>query len=162
RTSRPGTPGHPGKRRERQPVLSRPRRGSPRPTRAAGGISPGVSADTGERYVCLQPLRLSPGSRNASATALPAMQQSLLVEGPGDSAYQVNRRTRARSVKEAATRALARSSFSFRERHQEHAMLGDYSSINDHLDTARKHADQAETEAKPALYREAVDELVAA
>ncbi len=37
-------------------------------------------------------------------------------------------------------------------------MLGDYSSINDHLETARKHADQAETE----LYREAVDELVAA
>lgn len=41
-------------------------------------------------------------------------------------------------------------------------MLGDFSSINDHLDTARKHADQAETEGKPALYREAVDELVAA
>jgi hypothetical protein len=34
-------------------------------------------------------------------------------------------------------------------------MLGDYSSINDHLETARKHADQAETEAKPELYREA-------
>jgi len=45
---------------------------------------------------------------------------------------------------------------------QEHTMLGDYSSINDHLDTARKHADQAETEAKPELYREAIDELVAA
>ncbi|MBD3737717.1 MULTISPECIES: hypothetical protein [Stutzerimonas] len=41
-------------------------------------------------------------------------------------------------------------------------MLGDYSSINDHLETARKHADQAETEGKPALYREAIDELVAA
>ena len=41
-------------------------------------------------------------------------------------------------------------------------MLGDYSSINDHLYTARKHADQAETEAKPELYREAIDELVAA
>ena len=41
-------------------------------------------------------------------------------------------------------------------------MLGDYSSINDHLETARKHADQAETEAKPELYRDAVDELVAA
>jgi len=45
---------------------------------------------------------------------------------------------------------------------QEQTMLGDYSSINDHLETARKHADQAETEAKPELYREAVDELVAA
>jgi len=41
-------------------------------------------------------------------------------------------------------------------------MIGDYSSINDHLDTARKHADQAETSAEPALYREAIDELVAA
>lgn len=41
-------------------------------------------------------------------------------------------------------------------------MLGDYSSINEHLETARKHADQAETEGKPALYREAIDELVAA
>ncbi|MCF7202449.1 hypothetical protein [Pseudomonas oligotrophica] len=41
-------------------------------------------------------------------------------------------------------------------------MLGDYSSINDHLDTARKHADQAETQDKPELYREAIDELVAA
>jgi len=41
-------------------------------------------------------------------------------------------------------------------------MIGDYSSINDHLDTARKHADQAETSADPALYREAIDELVAA
>ncbi|MBV2205858.1 MAG: hypothetical protein OZ926_11185 [Pseudomonas sp.] len=41
-------------------------------------------------------------------------------------------------------------------------MLGDYSAINDHLDTARKHADQAETEGKPAIYREAIDELVAA
>jgi len=41
-------------------------------------------------------------------------------------------------------------------------MIGDYSSINDHLDTARKHADQAETQADPAIYREAIDELVAA
>lgn len=41
-------------------------------------------------------------------------------------------------------------------------MLGDYSSINNHLETARKHADQAETEGKHELYREAVDELVAA
>jgi len=51
------------------------------------------------------------------------------------------------------------------DQQQEQTMLGDYSSINeinDHLDTARKHADQAETEAKPELYREAVDELVAA
>ncbi|GLZ23849.1 hypothetical protein Pstu01_05190 [Stutzerimonas stutzeri] len=48
------------------------------------------------------------------------------------------------------------------DQQQEQTMLGDYSSINDHLETARKHADQAETEAKPELYREAVDELVAA
>ncbi|MBF6624497.1 MAG: hypothetical protein ITG05_13390 [Pseudomonas stutzeri] len=41
-------------------------------------------------------------------------------------------------------------------------MLGDYASINDHLETARKHADHAETSADPALYREAIDELVAA
>lgn len=41
-------------------------------------------------------------------------------------------------------------------------MLGDYSAIHEHLDTARKHANQAETEDKPALYREAIDELVAA
>jgi len=41
-------------------------------------------------------------------------------------------------------------------------MIGDYSSITDHLETARKHADQAETSADPALYREAIDELVAA
>lgn len=41
-------------------------------------------------------------------------------------------------------------------------MLGDYSSILDHLDTAQKHADQAETDGKPELYRESVDELVAA
>lgn len=39
-------------------------------------------------------------------------------------------------------------------------MLGDYASINDHLETARKHADHAETSADPALYREAIDELV--
>ncbi|MBA1263350.1 hypothetical protein ACYCFC_05650 [Stutzerimonas sp. NM35] len=41
-------------------------------------------------------------------------------------------------------------------------MIGDYASINDHLETARKHADHAETSADPALYREAIDELVAA
>jgi len=41
-------------------------------------------------------------------------------------------------------------------------MIGDYSSINDHLDTARKLADSAETKADPAIYREAIDELVAA
>lgn len=41
-------------------------------------------------------------------------------------------------------------------------MLGDYASINDHLETARKHADHAETSADPALYREAIDELVPA
>lgn len=41
-------------------------------------------------------------------------------------------------------------------------MLGDYSSINEHLETARKHADHAETSAEPAIYREAIDELVAA
>lgn len=41
-------------------------------------------------------------------------------------------------------------------------MIGDYASINDHLETARKQADQAETAANPALYREAIDELVAA
>lgn len=37
------------------------------------------------------------------------------------------------------------------DQQQEQTMLGDYSSINDHLETARKHADQAETEAKPEL-----------
>ncbi|MCP9337769.1 MULTISPECIES: hypothetical protein [Stutzerimonas] len=41
-------------------------------------------------------------------------------------------------------------------------MIGDYSSINDHLDTARRHADHAEKKADPAIYREAIDELVAA
>ena len=41
-------------------------------------------------------------------------------------------------------------------------MIGDYSSINDHLDTARRLADQAETSADPAVYRESIDELVAA
>ena len=41
-------------------------------------------------------------------------------------------------------------------------MIGDYSSVNDHLDTARKLADSAETKADPASYREAIDELVAA
>jgi len=41
-------------------------------------------------------------------------------------------------------------------------MIGDYASINEHLETARKHADLAETSADPALYREAIDELVAA
>ena len=41
-------------------------------------------------------------------------------------------------------------------------MIGDYSSIHDHLHTARQHADQAETQNDPALYREAIDELVAA
>lgn len=41
-------------------------------------------------------------------------------------------------------------------------MLGDYSSINDHLDIASKHANQAEAENNPALYREAIDELIAA
>ena len=41
-------------------------------------------------------------------------------------------------------------------------MIGDYSSINDHLETARKLADTAETKADPAIYREAIDELVAA
>lgn len=41
-------------------------------------------------------------------------------------------------------------------------MIGDYSSINDHLDTARKLADTAEKKADPAIYREAIDEVVAA
>ncbi|MFC3607412.1 hypothetical protein [Stutzerimonas tarimensis] len=41
-------------------------------------------------------------------------------------------------------------------------MIGDYASILDHLETARKHADQAETEGKHELYRESIDELVAA
>jgi hypothetical protein len=41
-------------------------------------------------------------------------------------------------------------------------MIGDQSEIHQHLSTARKHADQAETEAKPELYREAIDELCAA
>lgn len=41
-------------------------------------------------------------------------------------------------------------------------MLGDYTAIHEHLDTARKHADQAETQNAPALYREAIDELTAA
>lgn len=35
-------------------------------------------------------------------------------------------------------------------------MIGDYSSINDHLETARKLADTAETKADPAIYREAI------
>jgi len=42
------------------------------------------------------------------------------------------------------------------------AMIGDYSSINDHLESARQLADSAETRADPAIYREAIDELVAA
>ena len=41
-------------------------------------------------------------------------------------------------------------------------MIGDYSSINDHLETARKLADTAETTENPAIYRESIDELVAA
>jgi hypothetical protein len=41
-------------------------------------------------------------------------------------------------------------------------MIGDYSSINDHLESARRLADNAETKADPAIYREAIDELVAA
>ncbi|MGK9063888.1 hypothetical protein [Stutzerimonas chloritidismutans] len=41
-------------------------------------------------------------------------------------------------------------------------MIGDYSSINDHLEAARLLADKAETKADPAVYREAIDELVAA
>lgn len=41
-------------------------------------------------------------------------------------------------------------------------MLGDYSEILNHLNTARKHADQAETEGKPAIYREAIDEVIKA
>ncbi|GAB6387491.1 hypothetical protein [Stutzerimonas marianensis] len=41
-------------------------------------------------------------------------------------------------------------------------MIGDFSSINDHLVAAREMADQAETKADPAIYREAIDELVAA
>lgn len=41
-------------------------------------------------------------------------------------------------------------------------MIGDYTFINDHLDNARRLADQAETKADPAVYREAIDELVAA
>jgi hypothetical protein len=41
-------------------------------------------------------------------------------------------------------------------------MIGDYSSINDHLESARRLADSAETKADPAIYREAIDELVAA
>lgn len=38
-------------------------------------------------------------------------------------------------------------------------MIGDQSEILQHLNTARKHADQAENDAKPELYREAIDEL---
>lgn len=41
-------------------------------------------------------------------------------------------------------------------------MIGDYSAINDHLESARRLADSAETKADPAIYREAIDELVAA
>ena len=41
-------------------------------------------------------------------------------------------------------------------------MIGDYSSINDHLESARRLADSTETKADPAIYREAIDELVAA
>ncbi len=41
-------------------------------------------------------------------------------------------------------------------------MIGDYSAINDHLESARQLADQAETKADPAIYRESIDELVAA
>ena len=36
-------------------------------------------------------------------------------------------------------------------------MIGDYSSINDHLESARRLADSAETKADPAIYREAID-----
>ncbi|MCQ4272831.1 hypothetical protein [Pseudomonas kuykendallii] len=41
-------------------------------------------------------------------------------------------------------------------------MLGDHSEIIQHLNTARKHADQAETQDNPALYREAIDEMAMA
>ncbi len=41
-------------------------------------------------------------------------------------------------------------------------MLGDHSELLQHLNTARKHADQAETQNNPTLYREAIDELVVA
>ncbi|TLX53967.1 hypothetical protein DN824_13785 [Stutzerimonas nosocomialis] len=41
-------------------------------------------------------------------------------------------------------------------------MIGDYSSIYEHLETAQKHADQAETDNNPGLFREAIDEVVAA
>lgn len=41
-------------------------------------------------------------------------------------------------------------------------MIGDQAEVLQHLNSARKHADQAETEAKPELYREAIDELSAA
>lgn len=41
-------------------------------------------------------------------------------------------------------------------------MIGDYSSVRDHLTAARTHADQAETNNNPAQYREAIDEMVAA
>ncbi|MBA1274151.1 hypothetical protein [Stutzerimonas azotifigens] len=41
-------------------------------------------------------------------------------------------------------------------------MIGDYSAIYEHLDTAQKHADQAETDNNPGLFREAIDEVVAA
>ncbi|WP_313512521.1 hypothetical protein [Pseudomonas sp.] len=41
-------------------------------------------------------------------------------------------------------------------------MLGDHSEIIQHLNSARKHADQAETQEKPELYREAIDEMAIA
>jgi len=41
-------------------------------------------------------------------------------------------------------------------------MLGDHSALLQHLNTARRHADQAETEENPALYREAIDEMAKA
>jgi len=95
---------------------------------------------------------------------MPAVFQSNLVEGAFHTEIALihgqNRHPAGRSVvRGAGTRFLDSLLYSLQ---QEHTMLGDYSSINDHLDTARKHADQAETEAKPELYREAIDELVAA
>ncbi|WP_444817113.1 hypothetical protein [Stutzerimonas frequens] len=96
---------------------------------------------------------------------MPALLQSDLVEGADYAAitliHGTNRHRSNRSVDRGQPIPLRLSAFN-PDQKQEQTMLGDYSSINDHLETARKHADQAETEAKPELYREAVDELVAA
>ena len=96
---------------------------------------------------------------------MPAVLQSDLVEGafhpPLALMHGTNRQCSCRSVDRGGSRPCATAGY-LPDQQQEQTILGDYSSINDHLETARKHADQAETEAKPELYREAVDELVAA